>query len=84
MDVQANALGTTPAERLAAQRDVYERALGACVAVAGCESMTFWGFTDRHTWIRDFLGLADDPLPWDDGYLPKAAFFGVRDALLAD
>lgn len=46
--------------------------------------MTFWGFTDRHTWIRDFLGIADDPLPWDEAYLPKAAFFGVRDALIAD
>ena len=44
--------------------------------------MTFWGFTDRYTWIRDYLGIADDPLPWDETYLPKAAFFGVRDALI--
>jgi endo-1,4-beta-xylanase len=84
MDVQANALGETPSERRAAQRDVYQSVLGACVAVAGCDSMTFWGFTDRHTWIRDFLGIPDDPLPWDERYLPKAAFFGVRDALIPD
>ncbi len=84
MDVQAIALGETPSERRVAQRDVYRRAIGACVDVAGCESMTFWGIADRHTWIRDYLGISDDPLPWDEAYLPKAAFFGVRDALLGD
>jgi endo-1,4-beta-xylanase len=55
--------------------------VAACVAVPACESVTFWGFTDRYTWVADYLGVADTPLPFDRGYRHKAAFFGVRDAL---
>ena len=53
-----------------------------CLAVPACHGVTFWGFTDAHTWVRDFLLVEDWPLPFDEDYLPKPAFFGVRDALL--
>ncbi len=82
MDVQAVGLGDTPEEQLIAQRSVYHDVVAACVAVDGCDAITFWGFTDKYTWIKDFLFIDDNPLPWDTGYFPKAAFFGVRDALL--
>ena len=49
--------------------------------VAG-SSTCGWDKLNAYTWIRDYLGIADDPLPWDESYLPKAAFFGVRDALI--
>jgi GH35 family endo-1,4-beta-xylanase len=43
--------------------------------------VTFWGFTDAHSWIDAFFG-ADDPLLFDEEYRAKPAFFGVRDAFL--
>ena len=43
--------------------------------------MTFWGFTDAHSWIDEFFG-EDDPLLFDEQYQAKPAFFGVEDALL--
>jgi endo-1,4-beta-xylanase len=75
-----------PSERrgkLAYQRQYYRELVEACVEMPGCVGVDFWGFTDKHTWINDFLFLADEPLLFDVAYLPKAAFFGVRDALLA-
>ena len=42
--------------------------------------MTFWGFTDAHSWIDSFFG-ADDPLLFDESYRAKPAYHGVMDAL---
>jgi endo-1,4-beta-xylanase len=69
-------------QKLAAQRGYYRGLVEACVEMPGCIGVDFWGFTDKHTWINDFLFLDDEPLLFDTAYLPKAAFFGVRDALL--
>ena len=44
--------------------------------------MTFWGVSDRHSWIHGEFG-EDAPLLFDRGYLPKPAYFGARDALAA-
>jgi GH35 family endo-1,4-beta-xylanase len=82
MDVQKNFFDGKRADQLALQRKVYHDMVAACLAVAGCESVTFWGFTDRYTWVNDYLGFGDAPLPFDFRYRQKAAFFGVRDALL--
>ena len=46
-----------------------------------CHAVTFWGFTDKHSWIDAFFG-PDDPLLFDEAYRAKPAFFGVQDALL--
>jgi endo-1,4-beta-xylanase len=59
----------------AAQRVVYHDAVAACMAVAGCDVAIF-GFTDKYIWV------GQRPLIFDLEYRPKAAFFGVRDALL--
>jgi hypothetical protein len=50
--------------------------------VSGRIGVDFWGFTDKHSWIKDNLHLDDEPLSFDMDYRSKAAFFGVRDALL--
>jgi endo-1,4-beta-xylanase len=81
MDVPMFA-GNTLAARLKAQRGVYHDAVAACLAVSGCEAVTFWGFTDEHSWIDGFFGPDMYPLPFDTGYKPKPAYFGIRDALL--
>jgi GH35 family endo-1,4-beta-xylanase len=51
------------------------------MAVPRCDAVTFWGFTDAHSWIDSFFG-ADDPLLFDEQYRAKPAFFGVLDAFL--
>jgi len=67
------------ADRLERQADGYGSTVGACLAVPACEEVTFWGFTDRHTWLDDFLRPGTDPLLFDDGYVPKPAYDAVRD-----
>jgi len=42
--------------------------------------VTFWGFTDAHSWVDQAFG-PDDPLLFDDSYRAKPAYYGVLDAL---
>ena len=51
------------------------------LAVARCESVTFWGFTDRYSWIDRIFGVDDAPLLFDDFFMRKPAYDGVADAL---
>jgi endo-1,4-beta-xylanase len=68
--------------RLAFQGGYYREAVAACVAVSGCSGVTTWGLSDRFTWLRSFFGFTDWPLPLDDDWLRKPAYFGMRAALL--
>jgi len=81
MDVRIAELSGTLEARLQRQREAYREIVGVCVAEPACDAVTFWGFTDAHSWIDAFLG-PDDPLLFDAQYRPKPAFFGVEDALL--
>lgn len=68
--------------RLERQREIYAAAVRACVAVPGCKGVTVWLFTDRYpTSIEAFLHRDGEPLLFDKDYVPKPAYFGVRDAL---
>ena len=79
MDVRIRDL---PAQtRLETQKSVYRSIVAVCVAEPRCDGITFWGFTDAHSWIDAQFG-ADDPLLFDDQYGAKPAYFGVLDALL--
>jgi len=82
MDVLTDVFPGDLAARLEQQRHVYHDAVAVCLAVEGCEAVTFWGFTDKHSWIDTFFGPNRYPLPFDADYRPKSAYFGVRDALL--
>lgn len=64
------------------QRQQYYDVASACLAVPACRRITMWGFTDRHTWIDDFLGPGLAPLVLDENYQRKPAYFGLRDAFL--
>jgi len=79
MDVRVRDVAGDAATKLQRQRQVYRDVVGACVAVPRCEAVTFWGFTDAHSWVDATFG-ADDPLLFDEQYRAKAAFFGVEDA----
>jgi endo-1,4-beta-xylanase len=55
----------------------------ACLAVEACKRITFWGFTDRYTWIDGTFGPGLAPLPLNVNYERKPAYFGVIDGLLS-
>jgi endo-1,4-beta-xylanase len=76
MDVRVSGVPGTEQMRLEAQKTAYHDIVRVCVAEPRCEAITFWGFTDAHTWIR-----GDTPLLFDALYRPKPAFVGVLDAL---
>lgn len=60
----------------------YHDMVAACGAVEACDWVTFWGFTDRYTWIDQYFGLPhEQPLLFDEDYGRKAVYFSVRDAL---
>jgi endo-1,4-beta-xylanase len=80
MDVRVARLPGDAAAKLETQRRVYHDVVGVCVAEPRCHAVTFWGFTDAHSWIDSFFG-PDDPLPFDDAYRAKPAYHGVMDAL---
>lgn len=80
MDVQVRDQPGDLPQRLAAQARIYHDIVAACVAVRGCDAITFWGFTDRNSWIDAAFG-PDDPLLFDEMLQPKPAYFSVLTAL---
>jgi endo-1,4-beta-xylanase len=59
----------------------YADVVGACLAVDACVEVTLWGFTDRYTWLDDFLGPGSAPLLFDEDYDPKPAYDAIAEAL---
>lgn len=81
MDVRVGDLGGATAENLERQKSVYHSLVTVCVAEPACHAVTFWGFTDAHSWIYGQYG-PDAPLLFDAQYAAKPAFTGVLDAFL--
>lgn len=81
MDVRVGDIGGATAANLETQKTVYHSMTAACVAEPACHGVTFWGFTDAHSWIYGQYG-PDAPLLFDAQYAAKPAFFGVLDALM--
>ena len=80
MDVRVARVSGDLEAKLQEQRRVYHDIIGVCVAEPRCHAVTLWGFTDAHSWIDQAFG-ADDPLPFDDAYRAKPAYFGIQEAL---
>ena len=76
MDVRIANMPGSQETRLDAQRAAYHDIVRICMMEPRCEAITFWGFTDAHTWIS-----GDSPLLFDARYMPKPAYTGVLDAL---
>jgi endo-1,4-beta-xylanase len=75
MDVKINPLAGSLETRLDVQRTTYRDVVRLCVLEPRCHAVTFWGFTDAHTWLT-----GEQPLLYDAQYAPKPAFYGVLDA----
>jgi len=82
MDVRVKDVPLDINERLEMQRRVYHDVVAACIKEEGFMGVTFWGFTDAHSWINDVGQGPDYPLLFDENYQPKPAYWGVMDALL--
>jgi len=52
-----------------------------CVPKKQQYGITFWGISDKYTWLRTWFKRLDWPHLFDDYYRPKAAYFGVIDGL---
>ncbi len=50
MDVRIKELPLPMPQRLEMQRQIYHDVIAACVREEGFMGVTFWGFTDAHSW----------------------------------
>jgi len=83
MDVRIKELPLPMSQRLEIQRRIYHDVIAACIEEKGFIGVTFFGFTDAHSWINEPGGGEPDyPLLFDENYQPKPAYWGVMDALL--
>lgn len=69
-------------DALDVQAAIYGELLSACLDLAACKGVTFWGVSDAHTWIDSTFGPGHVPLPFDVDYARKPAYYATRDALL--
>jgi endo-1,4-beta-xylanase len=67
-----------------AQANQYTNVMSACLSAAACGEVTFWGFTDKHTWLNSFLGSWSTPLLFDADYLAKPGYAAVSMALAGE
>ena len=76
--------------RDAAVAEAYRRYLGVALAEKAVKTVVSWGLTDRNSWIdwtnprtRRADGLHPRPLPFDEEFRPKPAYFAIAAALAA-
>jgi endo-1,4-beta-xylanase len=76
--------GMTEAQQVTLHHDL----IAACVAEPRCIAVTFWGITDKYSWLNSYspLGCSGTTKPlgclWDDNFKKKPAYTGVLDAYL--
>ncbi len=80
-DVNMNDLKTDAKAKNEVEANIYYEMMRACVESQVCQSFSVLGITDKETWYNH-IGLADPrPLPFDEQYRPKPAFYSLRWAL---
>lgn len=80
-DVDLNQVPGTEDSRFARQAVIYKDMLSACVESKVCHSFAELGITDKETWYNELGWTSSKPLPFDDKYRPKPAFYAMREAL---
>jgi endo-1,4-beta-xylanase len=87
MDVPVGEIPGTLDQKLERQRAIAHDIVAACVSVERCAAITFWGLTDRDSWLEDphwgaLRGRGPHrALLFDGAYRPKPIVLGVLDAL---
>ena len=82
MDVRVSKLpsSSSSADRSAAQTQIYQDILSAALSEPSFDGIWLWGFSDRHTWVKNFY-YDDAPLIFDENYQKKESYLGVQRAL---
>jgi endo-1,4-beta-xylanase len=87
MDVPVGEIAGDRATKSAQQSTLTHDIVAACVAMPACSGVTFWGLTDRYSWLNDahwgaLRGrLPHRPLPFDADYHPKPMAAAIASAL---
>ncbi len=81
-DVNMNQVSGSQRQRLDKQAQIYYDMVQACVLSKVCHSFAELGITDRETWYNDLGWTKSQPLPFDNKYNPKPAFYALRKALI--
>jgi endo-1,4-beta-xylanase len=87
MDVPVGEMAGDNAHKLEEQARLTHDIVAACVAVPACSGVTFWGVSDRYSWLNDPMwgklrGRGPHrPLPFDADYRPKPMTAAIADAL---
>jgi endo-1,4-beta-xylanase len=87
MDVPVGEMQGDLAQKLEQQKRLTHDIVAACLAVSACSGVTFWGFTDRYSWLnappwaRLFGRGSHRPLPFDAAYAAKPMAAGIAAAL---
>ena len=71
------------------QKQYYHDVVAACVKVPKCTAITFWGASDKYSWVKDFnetncAGKNPSACLWDDNWMKKPAYDGVMNALIGN
>ena len=80
MDVRCTKLPANKTIRELAQTQIYRDILAAALSEPAFDGIWLWGFTDRHTWVKNFY-YDDSPLIYDEQYRKKASYGAVEAAL---
>ncbi|HEX2130338.1 MAG TPA: endo-1,4-beta-xylanase [Actinophytocola sp.] len=67
--------------KLQAQAQGYSALLAGCLLSRRCESFTFWGFTDRYSWVPGFFEGEGAANLLDESFQPKPAYREVQAVL---
>ncbi|GAA3747830.1 endo-1,4-beta-xylanase [Salinactinospora qingdaonensis] len=73
--------GEPTEEQLDKQADYYQQALSACLEVAGCDSFTIWGFTDKYSWVPVFFEGQGSATVMTDDFTRKPSYFEIQSTL---
>lgn len=83
-DVNMNDVKADAHDKNRIQENIYYEMMRACIESKVCTHFAYLGITDDETWYKH-IGLDDPrPLPFDERYRPKPAFWGIRTALEQD
>lgn len=80
MDVRVSKLEGSTELKTMAQKQIYHDIIAAALTEAAFEGVWLWGFSDRHTWVKNFY-YDDAPLIFDEKYARKPAYFALRSAI---
>jgi len=73
-------------KKWAFEAGVYADMLAACLEVPACKGFSLFGISDKNSWYNtsvDDLHLPrTEPLPFDDNYNPKPAYYAMQKVLM--